>query len=86
MKMRNAVVLASFLTLVTSVAAGAQEEFWRKAPGNCVPGLHPAPTGPFAVMIYCEDALGDHLAVIHAAPIGAPVNESGKWSLEKILV
>jgi hypothetical protein len=80
--MRNITVLATFLALVVSGAVGAQEDSWRKAQGNCAPGLHSSPTGPFAVMIYCEDALGDHLAVIYAAPIGAPVDESGKWSLK----
>lgn len=80
--MKNVAVLASLLLLVTSVTASAQEDSWQKAPGNCVPGLHSSPKGPFAVMIYCEDALGIYLAVIHAAPMGAPAAQSGKWSLE----
>jgi len=33
-------------------------------------------------MIYCEDALGIYLAVIHAVPIGSPAAKNGKWSLE----
>jgi len=33
-------------------------------------------------MIYCEDALGIYLAVIHTEPMGAPAAESGKWTLE----
>ena len=80
--MKNIVVLVSFLTLIASIAAGAQMDSWEKAQVNCVPGFHSLPNGPFAVMIYCEDALGDYLAVIHAAPIGAPADQSGKWSLE----
>jgi hypothetical protein len=68
--------------LLASTAAGAQEVSWQQAPGNCIPGLHSSPKGPFAVMIYCGDALGIYLAVIHAEPMGAPAAESGKWSLE----
>lgn len=33
-------------------------------------------------MSYCEDALGDYLAVLYAAPIGAPTSAGlGRWSL-----
>ncbi len=80
--MKNGAVFASVLMLVASVSAFAQEDSWQWAPGNCVPGLHSSPKGPFAVMIYCEDALGIYLAVLHAAPMGAPAAQSGKWSLE----
>jgi hypothetical protein len=80
--LKNVTVLASSLALAGSIAVGAQENSLRKTAGNCSPGLHSSPTGPFAVVIYCEDVLGDYLAVIHAAPIGAPVDEGGKWSLE----
>lgn len=80
--MKTAVTITSLLMLLACTAADAQEVSWQKARGNCVPGLHSSPEGPFAVMIYCEDALGIYLAVIHAEPMGAPAAESGKWSLE----
>lgn len=80
--MKNVAVLASLLILVASVAASAQEDSWQNSQGNCVPGLHSSPKGPFAVMVYCEDALGVYLAVIHTAPMGAPAAQSGKWTLE----
>lgn len=80
--MKNVAVITSLLMLIASIAASAQEYSWQQAPGNCVPGLHSSPKGPFSVMIYCEDALGVYLAVIRVAPMGAPADQSGKWSLE----
>lgn len=40
------------------------------------------PAGPFAVLLYREDALGNYLAVVYADPIGAP-GASGfeRWTL-----
>ena len=80
--MKFAVFLTSVFLITTSLTAGAQEVAWQQAQGNCASGLHLPPKGPFAVMVYCEDALGVYLAVIHAKPIGAPAVQSGKWSLE----
>ena len=31
---------------------------------------------------FCEDALSTYLAVIYVEPIGLPVTENGRWSLE----
>src|SRR3990172_868992 len=47
--------------------------------GACPHGLHLQENGPFAVLVSCEDALGNYLGVIHYGPLGVPV--SGKWSL-----
>jgi hypothetical protein len=75
-------LLASLMVLIVSFTADAQDASWDHATATCIPGLHSAPNGPFAVMMYCEDALGDYLAVTYAKPIGAPVVQGGKWSLE----
>lgn len=49
------------------------------SPRHCKPGIHEQPNGPFAVMLFCEDALGSHLGVIYYKTMSNPVYES--WSL-----
>jgi len=73
--------LASLFLLLASFTANAQEDFSQSPKEHCVPGLHMAPKGPFAVMVYCEDALGNYLSVVYAKPIGAPSTQNGKWTL-----
>ena len=48
-------------------------------PGKCRHGLFFQPNGPFAVMLFCEDALGSHLGVIYYKIMGVPLK--GEWSL-----
>jgi hypothetical protein len=67
--------------LAAAPAAPVREPDFRK--GGCGSQLHRQPYGPFAAMSYCEGALSDYLAVLYAAPIGAPVSDPpGRWSLE----
>jgi hypothetical protein len=40
---------------------------------NCISGLHPQPAdGPFAVFVFCDDALGANIAVINISPGAGP--------------
>src|SRR5882724_1364309 len=57
---------------------------WTKEPGKCPHGLHRQPAGPFAVFLFCEDALGTYLGVLYSDPIGAPVAAPfvNAWTLE----
>jgi len=59
----------------------ASTDKWEFKPGDCPTGLHRQPNGPFAVVLFCEDALGTYLAVVYLDPIGAPLTENGKWDL-----
>jgi hypothetical protein len=79
----NRALFVACLTLALSAGAAQVEPRWQWAwsPGDCPHGLHQAPQGPFAVMLYCEDALGTYLAVIRFESIGSPVTENGRWSL-----
>lgn len=38
---------------------------------NCDHGLHKQPNGPMAIINFCEDALGTHIALVYYAPMGA---------------
>jgi hypothetical protein len=50
-------------------------------PKACTHGLHHQPRGgPFAVLIFCDDALGSQLAVVCYAP-GCGDNQPPPWSL-----
>ncbi len=70
-------LVAACLGLASAVAAPATTvSLW---PGQCAPGLHKQPHGPFAVLLFCEDALGNHLGVIYLQNMSAPSDRS--WSL-----
>jgi hypothetical protein len=71
------IIVGLFLaTTLISVQAG---ELIDLGPQKCKPGLHFQPNGPFAVILFCEDALGSHLGVVYYSNMGVPLN--GKWSL-----
>jgi hypothetical protein len=53
---------------------------WDRGAEKCTPGLYPQPSGPFAVLLFCEDAIGDYISVVHLRPIGAPT--AGAWSTQ----
>jgi hypothetical protein len=76
--------IGALLALVScvSLAGEAPIEKWSRSPGNCPRGLHVAPQGPFAVVLLCEDALGEYLSVLWYAPMGQPATASGRWSLK----
>jgi len=46
---------------------------------KCKHGLVFQPNGPFAVMLFCEDALGDHIGIIYYRYMEVP--REGKWRL-----
>jgi hypothetical protein len=62
------------------------EDIWVSEHG-CQHGLHHQPNGPFAVFLFCEDALGDYIGVIYADILGAPNAEpfSNRWMLDNRL-
>ena len=73
-------LIASVLVIVLQLESAAAEK-WQSKPGNCVTGLHHQTDGPFAALLFCEDALGDYLAVVDLDPIRAPATYDGKWTL-----
>lgn len=72
-----------FLLLLAFATAPAAEspprEKWEWTATDCPTGTHRQPDGPFAVILFCEDALGSYLSVLHLDPIGAPFVD--RWSL-----
>jgi len=62
------------------------EDIWVSEHG-CQHGLHHQPKGPFAVFLFCEDALGDYIGVIYVDILGAPNAEpfSNRWMLDNRL-
>src|SRR5438876_3349972 len=46
---------------------------------RCKDGVVAAPTGPFAVWVFCDDALGTQIGVVYARNMGAP--NDGAWGL-----
>src|ERR1700694_129004 len=80
--MRVSILLGCLLALALSL--DAQNREWSAGPKDCC-GMRTLrqPAGPFAVLLYREDALGNYLAVVYADPIGAP-STSGlqRWTLD----
>lgn len=62
-------------------AYGEELEMWGFRPGDCPSGFHHQPNGPFALVLFCEDALGTYLSVVYANPIGAPFTPNQRWNL-----
>ncbi len=48
-------------------------------PKFCKPGLQSQSNGPFAVMLFCEDALASHIGVVYEKTMGAPLD--GNWNI-----
>jgi len=48
-------------------------------PAVCKDGAVKAPRGPFAVWVFCEDALGTHIGVVYANHMAAP--SDGAWGI-----
>ena len=76
MRVRTALLVA-LLLLLRGVSDGAAsdagvERLWKSQPGRCPQGVHHQPGGPFAALLFCEDALGDYLAVVYWEPLAAP--------------
>jgi len=60
---------------------GAEPDGWELGSEHCPSGLHNQQSGPFAVLLFCEDALGAYLAVVHVGPLGAPTTQNERWTL-----
>jgi hypothetical protein len=71
-------LIIAFL-IVASLSSTQAGEVINLGPEKCKHGLLFQPNGPFAVMLFCEDALGDHIGVTYYTPMGVPYQ--GKWSL-----
>jgi len=78
------VIIAFFASSAPSASEPAHHDLlWRHAPGKCPHGLHSQPNGPFAVFLFCEDALGSYISVLYADPIGAPATPAThRWRLD----
>ena len=61
-----------------AAAVGATEPI-HIGPEKCAQGQLRAPAGPFAVQLFCEDALATHIGVIYLGRMGAPLD--GGWSI-----
>ena len=77
-------VYALIFWLISLMSAHATElEKWEAHSGDCLNGIHHQPNGPFAIVLFCEDALGTYLSVIYIDPIGAsriPLTEIYRWN------
>lgn len=71
--------LILILAVASSMPAVAEQGVTLASGRHCSHGLHLQPDGPFAVMLFCEDALGSHLGVIYYGNIGVPLE--GMWAL-----
>jgi hypothetical protein len=71
--------LSLILAVASSMPAFAEPEVTVASGKQCNPGLHRQPDGPFAVMLFCDDALGSNLGVVYYGHLGAPTD--GKWAL-----
>ena len=84
-----AATLALAALLATAVPAPAQSPVaggpavWILEPMSCDPGLRPQPDGPYAAMVFCENALGAYLAVVRLAPLEQSVE--GAWSPQALI-
>lgn len=86
MKKLSAIICFSVLLAASANAAEPKASNAQESPaisirgGKCPHGLHPQPNGPFAAMVFCEDALGAYVAVVYNDPMTIPRFE--RWSLD----
>ena len=78
------VVLTILAILVAATASAETSEsnsdrVLQLFPAKCRPGLHHQPGGPFAVLIFCENALGSHIGVVYYDNLANPFVDS--WGL-----
>ncbi len=78
----GAVLLSGMASRAGAAVLPADSLLVTLGPG-CRPGLHHQPNGPFAVLVFCEDALGDHIGVVYEDRMGAPESEryGPRWRL-----
>ena len=69
-------VLFSFLV---QLSASDDKLSVKSHPEFCSPRFHIQPSGPFAVITFCEDALGSHIGIIYYDSMTIPID--GDWKL-----
>jgi len=74
--------LIIFILLATPGLSQESIETWEWNPDRCISAVHPHPHSPFAVALFCENAIGTYLSVVHLGPIGASASKNGRWTLE----
>ena len=80
--MKQILLTIVFVLMATFALARGSVEKWEWGPGQCASAVYSHPRSPFAVALFCEDAIGTYISVIHLGPIGAPASKNGKWALE----
>ena len=82
-KHMKSLLIGLVLSVLFSISASGDPllEKWDFRSGGCHSDLYRQPNGPFAVVLFCEDALGAYLAVVYIEPIGSPATENGRWKL-----
>ena len=70
------------ILIATHGLAQKSIEKWEWSSDKCVSAVYSHPQSPFAVALFCEDALGTYMSVIHLGSIGAPASENGRWTLD----
>jgi hypothetical protein len=91
MRFAAAIYLAAAALLsaaLPAAPAGAQpppagQYVWILEPMNCDPGLRPQPGGPYAALVFCENALGAQLAVVRLAPL--ETTAEGAWNSRRLI-
>ena len=80
------------LVLLCAVFIGPIESSFAEQPATsklvvklypgCKPGSYSQPNGPFAVLVFCESALGDYIALYYEKPMGSPISFGyPKWPI-----
>ncbi|MCP4326198.1 MAG: hypothetical protein GY787_31055 [Alteromonadales bacterium] len=70
--------LILMFSLIFSGAVLSENFVVKVSPEYCLEGVHQQSNGPFAIFVFCDDALGSNISVF-LKDIGAPF--SGKYSL-----
>jgi len=72
-------ILAIVAIFVPLPVDSAQKRIVNVHGERCTQGLTPLQDSPYAIMMFCEDALGNYLSITYFRSMGAPVD--GAWSL-----
>ncbi len=77
--LKEAVIFTIFAFLLLPVPLFAtadsvpeNKEIWIRARDRCNQGLYLQPNGPVAVMLFCEDAVGDYIGLVYYGHMEAP--------------
>ena len=81
MKLISLSSLILALIFINNSVSGDQIQQWEPKQGVCPAGVHKQSNGSFAVVLFCESALGVYLSVMYLDPITSPITPNGKWSL-----